>query len=158
MISDFHILAQVFWFLVSPCIAYLIIDDKKNVPRFLMALLISTGIFQLQAMAMEQNQFLARLDGYGIFRRGWWMGTFLATVTAAAELAKNMLRRKIKLEEGQSWFPFDQIIWALACCLTLRIMIPIKVSFIVVAALEAFIFWAALRYLEFRILGNSSEV
>ncbi len=184
IISDFFIFAQVFWFLTPPGVATLVpplaaklfpkpdfpldfhlsfrgervFGDHKTFRGLVVGVLAATLAYSLQTQLLDQYEFLGRLDSYALFKREWWIGSLLGLVALLSDAVKSFFKRRVNLEPGDSWVPFDQIDWALGSCLALKMLMPIKLGFIVIGVMEGFTLSVATKYLGFLIGVNKDKV
>lgn len=184
MISKINIFAEVFWFLIPPGVATLIppvtaklfpswnypldfhitfrseriFGDHKTFRGLISGVAAATVAFVIQAKLMEQYPLLAQLDPHHIYKQEWWFGSLFGFTAIISDSIKSFFKRRVNLEPGEPWFPFDQLDWILGSCLVLKLLVPVKIAFIMIAILEGFTLSVFMKYVGYVAGINNSKI
>jgi CDP-2,3-bis-(O-geranylgeranyl)-sn-glycerol synthase len=118
----------------------------KTFRGFVVASLAGMGIAVLQ-MWLSQ---IPEITKYNVYNYAWpqvlLFGFLLGFGAAAGDLAKSFIKRRLKIESGKSWMPFDQVDFVIGALLFVSIVTvpPLFVTVIslaIIVPLHMFINW-----------------
>ena len=107
--------------------------SHKTVRGLAAGILASTLVFRLQQEAWASSGMVRSLGLIDYRDAPLWLGVLLSAGALGGDLLKSFLKRRLRIEPGRSWLPWDQLDWMVGALLVAAPFVPMQPRFVAVA-------------------------
>ncbi|MFH0952144.1 MAG: CDP-archaeol synthase [Patescibacteria group bacterium] len=90
-----------------------IFGRNKTFRGLLVAVIAGVLIFVLQRYAYQNSEFFRSISIINYTEMTLWLGFLMGLGSILGDLIKSFVKRRFRVNPGQSWFPWDQMDYAL---------------------------------------------
>ncbi len=92
-----------------------IFGDHKTIRGLVAGVLLSAGVFLIQKKAYLSINWIRTISAFDYGKMPVSFGALTGFGALFGDLIKSFFKRRVGIDPGKSWFPFDQIDWILGC-------------------------------------------
>lgn len=129
----------------------------KTIRGFLLACIIGTLIFYIQK-SLYQYPFFASISLIDYSKYGILLGFLLSFGAIFGDLIESFIKRRINIEPGKTWFPFDQLDFVIGAFLFSFIIFIPNVWVIVIIVILSPLFQMIFHYLGYKLKINNEKL
>jgi CDP-2,3-bis-(O-geranylgeranyl)-sn-glycerol synthase len=102
-------------------------------------ILASGAVFAIQQVLVDYVPAVRQCSFLEYDRYSWLLGTWMGAGALMGDLLKSLVKRRVGIPPGHTWFPFDQLDWILGTLLFTYPFVNLPGAFIAVAVLVGFV-------------------
>jgi CDP-2,3-bis-(O-geranylgeranyl)-sn-glycerol synthase len=138
-----------FWHGPNPPISRKWLGDHKTIGGFIVATLV--GVVTAWGLSNASFAGLPQWDALPFSQHWFWFGSSMGFAAIAGDSLKSFFKRRLNIQPGSPWIPFDQIDFVLAALIVMRFWIPVSWVEAVIVAVLSFLGDVLINQISYRI-------
>lgn len=131
-----------------------ILGDNKTIRGFIVGILAGEIVFLLQQQI--STPIFEKISILPYSHLPWLFGFLFGIGALGGDAIESVIKRQLGIIPGKTWFPFDQIDWAIGTLIAISIFVPIPFNVIIVGLLFGVILHLLTKFTGF-LLGIDTQ-